>query len=89
MYKTFHLWLSLHFFVRFVEKNPPLKYYGAFVNFSRTYEVAKFWMIKLYRDVSDVIDANEDTKYANCDLPVNISNFFLISFFFMMKKNLI
>ena len=30
------------FFVRFLEKKPPIKFYGVFEHFSRTYEVAKF-----------------------------------------------
>ena len=32
------------------------------------YEVAKFSMIKLHLDKSDVMCANEHTKYDNCDL---------------------
>ena len=31
-------------------------------HFSRTYEVAKFWVIKLYLDVSDVIHVTEHTR---------------------------
>ena len=36
----------------FMEKKTPIKFYGVFDHFSRTYEVAKFRMIKLYLDVS-------------------------------------
>ena len=46
--------------------------------FSRTCEVAKFWTIR--RDglcVSDVIQANEQTKYVNCGLRfVNVVLFY-------------
>ena len=51
-------WFSLHFFVCKIERKPSIKCYGVFDNFSRTYEVVKFWMIKLYLDVCDVIHAN-------------------------------
>ena len=37
-----------------MEKKPSLKFYGVFDHFSQTYEIAKFWIIKLYFDVSDV-----------------------------------
>ena len=57
-------WFSLHFYVRFMEKKPPIKFYDVLVHFLRAYEVAKSWMIKLYLNVSDVIHANELTKYA-------------------------
>ena len=51
------------FFVTFMEKAPPIiKVYGVFDHFSRTFEVAKFWAIKLYFYVKDVIHANEQTK---------------------------
>ena len=63
------------FFVSFMEEQPPIKFYSAFGNFLRTYEVAKFWMIKLCLDTSDVIHANEHTKYAICVLHVNFWNF--------------
>ena len=50
-------------FVTFMEKAPPIiKVYGVFDHFSRTFEVAKFWAIKLYFYVKDVIHANEQTK---------------------------
>ena len=42
-----------------MSKEPLIKFYGIFDNFSLTYEIAKFWMIKLRLDVSDVIHANE------------------------------
>ena len=53
-----------------------------FDHFSRTYEVGKIWMIKLYLLVSDVIHANEHTKYANCGLHANLWNFLLMPFFY-------
>ena len=31
-----------HFSVSFIEKKPPIKFYGVLDNFPRTYEVAKF-----------------------------------------------
>ena len=58
-----------------------------FDHFSRTYEVAKFRIIKLYLDVSDVTHANEHTKHANCSLYVNLWNFWLMPSCFMMKKD--
>ena len=75
------------FFVRFLEKKPPIKFYGVFDHFSRTYEVAKFWMIELYLNVSDIMNANSHTKHANCGLRVNFWNFLLMYFCFMMEKD--
>ena len=40
-------------------KEPFVQFYGSSDHFSGTYEVAKFQMIKLCLDVSDVIHANE------------------------------
>ena len=74
------------FFASFMEKNPLINFYGAFDHFSWTYEVAMFWMIKLYLNEIDVIHANEHTKHANCGLHVNFWIFLLMSFCFMMKK---
>ena len=34
-------------------------------------EVVKFWVIKLYLDISDVIHANEYAKHANFGLHEN------------------
>ena len=79
--------LVFHFFVKFIEKKPPIKLYVVFVHFSLTFEIAKFWMIKLYLDVSDVIHTNEHTKYANCDFYKNFWIFLLMPFCFMMSKN--
>ena len=88
MYKTFHPWFSLHFFVSFVEKNPPIKFHRLFHNFSRTYEVAKFWML------------NCISTYLMPYMPMNKQNmlivsymepfgsFLLMSFCFKMKKDL-
>ena len=74
------------FFVRIIEKKP-IKFYGVFVQFWWTYEVAKFWIIKLYLDVHDIIHMNKHTKYASCDVPVRFWIFLLMSFCFMMKKD--
>ena len=57
-----------------------------FDHFSRTCEVKKFWMIKLYLEVSDVIHANKHRKYANCVLHVNFRRFLLMRLSFMIKK---
>ena len=70
-----------------MEKKPPMKFCGVFTHFSRTYEVAKFWMIKLYLDVIDVLHGNEHTKQANCGWHVNFLNFLLMPFCFMIKKD--
>ena len=86
MYRIFHLWFSLHSFVRLMEENSPIKFYGVLLHFSGTYEVAKFWMVKLYPHGIDVIHANKHTKSANSGLPVNFWIFLLKSFCFMMKK---
>ena len=57
-----------------------------FDHFSRTCEVKKFLMIKLYLEVSDVIHANKHRKYANCILHVNFRRFLLMRLSFMIKK---
>ena len=45
-------------------------------------------MIKLYHEVSDVIQANEHKKHANCGLHVNFCTFLSNAIiFFMMKKD--
>ena len=44
-------------------------------------------MIKLYLDVNDAVHANEHTKHSNHGLHVNIRDFLLLIFCFMMKKN--
>ena len=59
MYQTFHLWFSLQIFVNLWKKN--ILFYGRFDHFSWTYEVAKFWMIKLCLDVIGIMHANEHT----------------------------
>ena len=46
MHKIFDHWFSLHYFVGFKKKKPPIKFYGIFDHFPRTYEV-KFEIIKL------------------------------------------
>ena len=47
-------------FVRLMEN----KVYWCFCPFLRTYLVPKFWIIKSYLDISDVIHSNEHSKYA-------------------------
>ena len=87
-YKTCHPWFSLDFLLVFMEKTPPtIKFYSIFHHLSRNREAAKFWIIKLYLNVNDVIHANEQTKYANCSLHKNFWNFLLMSFCFMIKRN--
>ena len=71
MYKRCRPWFSLYFY----GENTFFKFYGVFDNFSRTCVVAKSWTIKFYLCVSDVIHANEQTKYDNCGLHVNFWNF--------------
>ena len=66
------------FFVILWRKKPPIKCYGVFNHSLQTYEVAKFWMIKLCLDVSNVIHANEHTKNANCGLRVSLWTYLLI-----------
>ena len=68
-----------------MEKKTPIKFYGAFDDFSRTYEVPKFRTIKLYLDVSDVVHGNEYAKYAICDLHVNFQVFVNIILFYNEK----
>ena len=46
-----------------------------FYHFLRTCKVAKSWTIELYLCISDVIHANEQTKYVDCGLHVNFWNF--------------
>ena len=43
-------------------------------------------MIKMYLNISDVINENKHTTYANCGLHVNFWNF-LLSFYITMKKD--
>ena len=54
--------------------------------FDELNEVAKFWMINLYLDVSNVIHANEHTKYTNCDLPRNFRILLFVSLCFYNEK---
>ena len=44
-----------------MKKEPSTKFYGIFDYFWQTYEITKFWTIKLCLDVSDVIHVNEPT----------------------------
>ena len=59
-YKSCHLWFFLHNLLTLWRKH---------------LEVAKFWTIELYICVSDVIHANEQTKYVNCGSHVTFCNF--------------
>ena len=56
-----------------------------FWSFSRIYKVAKFWIIKLYLNVSEVVHVNEHKKH-NCGLHGNFWRFLLMLFCFMKKK---
>ena len=49
------------FFVSFIGKKPPIKLCGVFNYFSRTFEVKKFWMIK----VLWYLQFLKNTKYSN------------------------
>ena len=68
-------------------KKPPVKFYDVFVHFLQTYEVAKFWMMKLYLDVSDIIHVKKHTKYANCGLPANFWIFLFVILFYTEKDH--
>ena len=60
-----------------------------FCPFSQTYEFAKFWIIKLYLDISDVIHGNEHTKYENCSLHtcgLQTLDFFVDTILFFEEK---
>ena len=58
-------------FVSFMERTPTIiKFYGVFYHFLQTSQVTKFWTIKLYLYVNDVIHTNDQTKFANCGLHV-------------------
>ena len=77
----------LCFFVSFKEKTPlRLKSYSVFDHFSWTYDNAKFWMIKLYRELSNAIHVNECTKYTNCGLHLSFWIFLLMSVCLLIKK---
>ena len=43
------------FFVSFMEKQPPMKFYCIFAHLSQACEVTKFLMIKIKLEVGDVI----------------------------------
>ena len=65
MYKICRPWLSLHFFVTFIEKNTSFnKGLWCF------HELVKLQSLERLDGlcVSDVIQANEQTKYVNCGL---------------------
>ena len=62
------------FFVTFKEKKPPIiKFYGVLTIFHELVKLQR--TIKLYLSVSDVMHANEQTKYVNCGLHINFWNF--------------
>ena len=70
------------------KKKTSVKSNGLFVHLSWAYEVAKFWVVKRYLDVSDVIHANEQTKPANCGLHVNFWRM-LFCYFVLWRKRFI
>ena len=82
------LFLFLFFFASFIKRKPPIKFYGVFDHISRTCRVKKLWMIKLYLDVCDFIHVNKHRNYANWGLYLKVSNILLMSFCFMVKKDL-
>ena len=57
--------------------DPITIFHDAFDHFSRACEVLKSSTIKLHLRVSDVIHANEKTKYINFGLHVNFLEFFV------------
>ena len=73
--------------VDFIKKEPNTKFQSFFDHFLRTYEVIKFWMVRLCLDASDVMYANEHALYANCGLYVKCWKFRLMPFCFMTKKD--
>ena len=72
--------------VDFIKKEPNTKFQSVFDHFLQTYEVMKFWMVRLCLDPSDVMYANEHTLHANYGLYVKGWNFRLMPFCFMTKK---
>lgn len=81
MRKTCYPWFPLHFFLVLWKKAPPTKFYSVLTMFM------KFSTIQLYLDLTNIIHANENTKYATCTLHVNFWNFSSIPFCFTMKKD--
>ena len=69
-----------------MEKTPIIKFYDVFDHFSKIGEVAKFLMIKLYLQVSDVMHTNEQTEYVNCGLHANFWIFFVNFILFYDEK---
>ena len=61
------LLFSIFFFINFMEKTS-YKAFWCFNHVSQTYKVKKFSMTKMHLDVSDVIHAMKQTKYANYSL---------------------
>ena len=59
IHRTFHPWLSFHVFVNFMKNEFSKKLYCVYDHFTGTYRDAKFWIIKLWLDVSDAISVNE------------------------------
>ena len=63
-----------------MKKKPPETFYGVFDHFPRTYEVAKFWTIKLYLNVKK---ANEHTR----ELIFCLCHFVLLSKRIILSKS--
>ena len=74
----------LHIFVNF-NKTTFAKFCGAFDNFSRTYEVARLWIINCVLTL--VTSFTGLNIYANYGLHVNFWNSWLAPFCFMMEKD--
>ena len=75
------------FFACFCEEKKPITFCGAFVHFLRTYEVTKFWKIKLNLDVSDSYTrANIQNMLIVAYLKF-FGFFLLMLFYFMLEKD--
>ena len=59
---------DFHIFVNLIKYKPFTQIYGCFGYLLWTYKVVKFWLVKLWLSVSDVIHANEHTECDNCGL---------------------
>ena len=77
---------SFRFFFKFFWEKPTIKLFSVFDHFSGIYEINKFWMIKVYLNISGATNENKHTKYANCGFHINFWNFLLMSFYITMKK---
>ena len=84
-YKTFHLWFFYIFLLILWRKNL-LPSFTAFLN--TFHELMKLGNLKLCLDVGDVFHDNQHLQLANSGLHVSFWNLWVISFCFMMKKDI-